>query len=119
MPTARLREDDNAFVVNATVHLNTSVMVAGTLILRDNWSADARQGASIRVTLPGAGEHAVSLALEAANVALWWSNTYGAQPRYELTVSFASDGGGTAGLENVVHRLLARRGSLGFVLLPS
>jgi hypothetical protein len=33
----------------------------------------------------------VSLALEATNVALWWPNTYGAQPRYELTASFESD----------------------------
>jgi len=68
---------------------------AGTLTLRGNWSAAARRGASARVNFPAAagvsgGAHTASLVLTAENVALWWPNTYGDQPRYELTATFTA-----------------------------
>ena len=90
MPTAPLRDGaNNSFVVNATVHLDTSGAGArGTLTLRGNWSSAAT--ITKHVVLPG-GAHAVSVALEATNVKLWWPNTYGEQARYKLTASFTSD----------------------------
>lgn len=91
MPMAPLRDGENSFVVNTTVHLSAGAAgVRGILTLQGNWSATSITGVSIHVVLPQ-GEHAVSAALEATDVKLWWPNTYGAQPRYELTASFKSD----------------------------
>ena len=93
MPSARLSDRSNAFTVNATVHLNASHATAGTLKISGNWSKEAVEGVSTRIAFTAAGTQAVSVVLEAMNVALWWPNTYGAQPRYSLTAEFTSDSG--------------------------
>ena len=93
MPSARLSDGSNAFAVNATVHLNASHATTGTLTVRGNWSKEAVQGVSMGITFAAAGTQAVSVVLQAINVALWWPNTYGAQPRYSLTAEFTSDSG--------------------------
>ena len=42
------------------------------------------------------GAHNVTLELNATDVKLWWPNSYGGQAMYELGVSFAPHGSGSA-----------------------
>ena len=57
----------------------------------------------------GTGAHNVTLELNATDVKLWWPNSYGGQVMYELSVSFASHGSGSAAAEAAATVSTTRR----------
>ena len=90
------------------MHLqSTAPSTAGTLTVSGNWSSSAR--ASLPVTMGGAGAHNVTLELNATDVKLWWPNSYGGQAMYELSVSFAPHGSGSAAAEAAATVSTTRR----------
>ena len=90
------------------MHLqSTAPSTAGTLTVSGNWSASAR--ASLSVTMGSAGAHNVTLELNATDVKLWWPNSYGGQAMYELGVSFAPHGSGSAAAEAAATVSTTRR----------
>ena len=93
-PTERLVDGEHAgFTVGVRVHLDAAHAAKGTLSLSPGWSVGgARVGevaTQLAVELP-AGESNVTLtvAADAKAVQLWWAAGMGAQPLYNLTVTF-------------------------------
>ena len=94
-PSEPLTDSDNAWTVRTTVHLQSTVLPsAGTLTVSGNWSSSA--SVSQAVTMGSAGDHNVTLELNATDVDLWWPNSYGNQAMYELSISFTPHGSGSA-----------------------
>ena len=86
-PDTALTDDFNAFTVNTTVHLRTVAPgVRGVLRVSGDWAGSATVWRS--VVFAEAGDHALSLVLDASNVRLWWPNTWGEPHRYTLNASF-------------------------------
>ena len=92
-----------AFSVDVVVHLSAPAATRGTLAAAGAWPGGA---ASAPVTLPaGASNFTLSLPAAAGAVRLWWpAQTPGAQPLYNLTVSFTEEGG-AAITKEVVRRV--------------
>jgi hypothetical protein len=89
-PLTPLADGDNAFTVNVTVHLVLPAPATIVVVADGAW---AGAGAHAQATVPlPAGESSVSLALTAADVALWWPHTHGAQALYSLNVTAAAVG---------------------------
>jgi beta-galactosidase/beta-glucuronidase len=101
-----LRDDSNAFTVNTTVHLRTVAPgVRGVVRVSGDWFGPATVSRSVQ--LAEAGDHAVTLVLDASNVRLWWPNTWGQQHRYVLNVSFIPSSSGVA--EDAAHISSSRK----------
>jgi beta-mannosidase len=95
-PTAPLDDDTHGgFNVSVRVHTWAAKATSGTLHVTGGWA-----GASLskQVTI-AAGNTSTVLALPTAkDVKLWWPNGHGAQPLYNLSVSFVPSGATTAAI---------------------
>ena len=93
-PTERLVDGEHAgFAVGVRVHLDAARAAKGTLTLSPGWAVAGLKAGEVAVRaqldLP-AGESNVTLSVpaDAKAVKLWWAAGMGAQPLYNLTVSF-------------------------------
>lgn len=92
-PLTPLTDGNNSFSVNVTVGLWLPVAATIEVNAFGSWGG---AGASTQVTVPlPAGDSYVSLPLSAANVALWWPHTHGAQAMYTLNVTASTTGSST------------------------
>ena len=94
-PLLPLNDNNNSFTVNVTAHLWLPQAASIELSVAGSWPGPGAS-AQVTVALP-AGDSAVSLALSAADVALWWPHTHGAQALYSLNASAKAVGGGGGG----------------------
>lgn len=86
-PTAPLSEGTHGgFKVDVKAHLWAPAATKGTLTVVGSWG----QTASAAVTVPkGNSSSTVTITAAAADIKLWWPAGHGAQPLYNVTVSFA------------------------------
>ena len=88
-PTARLLDGAHGgFAVGVRVFFSAAAATTGQLALTTSWGAIAGTPISLAA---GESNVTISAAADAADIQLWWPNGLGAQPLYNLTVSFTPD----------------------------
>jgi beta-mannosidase len=90
-----LKDDgSHAFDVNVTFHL-TAQQASGTLQVAGGWPGAAPKSVPVKLTAADNGRLAVSVALEATGVKLWWPRGMGgSQNMYNITAHFQPAGAG-------------------------
>jgi len=85
-PTSPLSEGTHGgFKVDVKAHLWAAAKTAGTLKVTGSWG----QVASAKITVPaGNSVSTVTINAAAADIKLWWPAGHGAQPLYNVTLSF-------------------------------
>ena len=109
-PTAPLADGAHSgFTVDVRVHLfvpSTVSSVAGTLAAHGDWGGGAAAAVSKQTKLsPGNNVVTLSMNASAAHIKLWWPAGSGAQPLYNVSISFTPARAGGATTLKAVRRI--------------
>ena len=100
-PTEPLVDGAHAgFDVTVRVYFHAKAPTKGTLTVNASWPASADVGGAVVVHVPvslpaGVSHRSVNATASAAAIKLWWPAGLGAQPLYQLNISFTPDGHST------------------------
>jgi len=88
-PTTPLQDGSHGgFDVDVRVHIWAAAATSGTMTITTEWGATT----SAKVAVPaGDSKQVLKVEATAAEIKLWWPAGHGAQPLYNVTVSYTSD----------------------------
>ncbi len=92
-PTSALVDGEHGgFSVEVGVHLWAAVASSGKLSVNGDWGGS---GSIVSITAPaGESKQVLTIHATAEQIKLWWPVGHGAQPLYNISVSFSPSGGG-------------------------